>query len=308
MIRVSTRAELREAMARLRAERTPETPSDALSVPRGPRVGFVPTMGYLHEGHASLIRHAREASDLVLVSIFVNPKQFGPHEDLDRYPRDLARDTELCRTEGVDLLWTPSSADVYPPGFRTEVRVEGFTEGLCGASRPGHFAGVTTVVARLFGLVKPDLAFFGQKDFQQWRVLAQMAEDLAMDITIVRCPIVREEDGLALSSRNTYLAPDERLRARALSRALALAMRLYLEGERDAERLLDAARAALSDVALEYLELRDADSLMPVSTLQAPAVLAVAARIGKTRLIDNALLAPDSPDRGLANLLEGAAL
>lgn len=294
MIRVSSRQELHDSLARLK------TPAA--------RVGFVPTMGYLHEGHASLIRLARQTSDLVVVSIFVNPKQFGPNEDLDRYPRDLDRDMQLCESEGVDLLFTPQPEDVYPPGFRTEVSVAGLTEPLCGESRPGHFTGVTTVVARLFGLVQPDRAFFGQKDFQQWRVIAQMVDDLALPVEVVRAPIVREADGLALSSRNTYLSSEDRSRALALSRALAQAMRAYVDGERSAERLLAAARSALTSVELEYLELRDADSLQPVSTLDGPAVMAVAARVGKTRLIDNALLAPESPDRGLPRLLEGAAL
>jgi pantoate--beta-alanine ligase len=265
-------------------------------------------MGYLHEGHASLMRLARQSSDLVVVSIFVNPKQFGPSEDLDRYPRDLERDMRLCEHEGVDLLFTPQSEDIYPPGFRTEVSVAGLTEPLCGASRPGHFTGVTTVVARLFGLVRPDRAFFGQKDFQQWRVIARMVEDLAMPVEIVPGPIVREADGLALSSRNTYLSNEDRQRALALSRALAQAMRMDLAGERSAESLQGAARSALSGLELEYLELRDADTLQPVAVLDAPAVMAVAAKVGKTRLIDNALLAPESPDRGLPRLLEGAAL
>lgn len=294
MIRVSTRPELHDALARLR---TPTT-----------RVALVPTMGYLHEGHASLMRLARQHADRVVVSIFVNPKQFGPNEDLDRYPRDLERDQALALKEGVDLLFTPTPEEVYPPGFRTTVSVAGLTEPLCGAHRPGHFAGVTTVVARLFGLVRPDVAVFGQKDFQQWRVLSQMVEDLAMPIEILRAPIVREPDGLALSSRNTYLAPDERLRARALSRALAQAVSAYLGGERDARRLLDAARQELSGLEVEYLELRDVDSLQEVSELTGPAVMALAVRIGQTRLIDNAVLAPDSPDRGLIRLLEGASL
>lgn len=294
MIRVSSRLELDESLDRLR------TP--------GARLAFVPTMGYLHEGHASLIRLARQAADVVVVSIFVNPKQFGPNEDLDRYPRDLERDQALCDREGVDLLFTPTPDVVYPPGFATEVAVSGLTDALCGASRPGHFAGVTTVLARLFGLIRPDRAYFGQKDFQQWRVIARMVEDLAMPVEVVRAPLIREADGLALSSRNTYLSPEDRTRALALSRALAQAMRAYLAGERSAERLLAAARSELAGVDLEYLELRDADTLAPVANLHAPAVLALAAKVGKTRLIDNALLAPDSPDRGLSRLLEGATL
>ena len=294
MIRVSSRQELRDSLARLKK---PEV-----------RVGFVPTMGYLHEGHASLIRLARQTSEVVVVSIFVNPKQFGPTEDLDRYPRDLARDMQLCAQEGVDLLFTPQPEDVYPPGFRTEVSVSGLTEPLCGATRLGHFAGVTIVVARLFGLVRPDRAFFGQKDFQQWRVISQMVSDLALPVEVVRAPIVREGDGLALSSRNTYLSAEDRQRSLALSRALAQAMRMYLSGERSAERLLAAARAELSGLDVEYLELRDTDALQPVVAIDAPAVMAIAAKLGKTRLIDNALLAPDSPDRGLPRLLEGAAL
>jgi pantoate--beta-alanine ligase len=294
VIRVSSRLELDESLDRLR------TP--------GARLAFVPTMGYLHEGHASLIRLARQAADVVVVSIFVNPKQFGPNEDLDRYPRDLERDQALCDREGVDLLFTPTPDVVYPPGFATEVAVSGLTDALCGASRPGHFAGVTTVLARLFGLIRPDRAYFGQKDFQQWRVIARMVEDLAMPVEVVRAPLIREADGLALSSRNTYLSPEDRTRALALSRALAQAMRAYLAGERSAERLLAAARSELAGVDLEYLELRDADTLAPVANLHAPAVLALAAKVGKTRLIDNALLAPDSPDRGLSRLLEGATL
>ena len=269
MIRVSSRLELDESLDRLR------TP--------GARVAFVPTMGYLHEGHASLIRLARQTADVVVVSIFVNPKQFGPSEDLDRYPRDLDRDQALCDREGVDLLFTPTPDVVYPPGFATEVAVSGLTDSLCGASRPGHFAGVTTVLARLFG-------------------------DLAMPVEVVRAPLLREADGLALSSRNTDLSAEDRSRALALSRALAQAMRAYLAGERSAERLLAAARSELAGVDLEYLELRDADSLAPVAALDAPAVMVLAAKVGKTRLIDNALLAPDSPDRGLSRLLEGAAL
>lgn len=293
MIRVSSRHDLHASLASLRRPNA--------------RIGFVPTMGYLHQGHVSLIQHARNSSDLVVVSIFVNPKQFGPNEDLDRYPRDLDRDTRLCRESGVDLLWTPTPSDIYPPGFQTEVRVTALEAPLCGADRPGHFTGVATVVARLLGLVRPDVAFFGQKDFQQWRLIARMVEDLALGVSIVRCPIVREPDGLAMSSRNAYLSPDDRRRARALSRALSRAMRAYLAGERTASALLDAARPDLSGLDLQYLELRDADTLAPVERLEAPAVLAVAAKVGSTRLIDNVLLAPDSPDRGLERLLEGAS-
>lgn len=293
MIRVSSRDDLHASLASLRRPNA--------------RIGFVPTMGYLHQGHASLIQHARQASDLVVVSLFVNPKQFGPQEDLDRYPRDLDRDTRLCRESGVDLLWTPEASDIYPAGFQTEVRVTALSAPLCGEDRPGHFTGVATVVARLLGLVRPHAAFFGQKDFQQWRLIARMVEDLALGVDIVRCPIVREPDGLAMSSRNAYLTPDERLRARALSRALARAMRAYLAGERRAVALLDAARPELAEVDLQYLELRDADSLEPIAHVQAPAVLAVAAKVGSTRLIDNVLFAPDSPDRGLERLLEGAS-
>jgi len=294
VIRVSTRPDLRDALANLRK-------NDA-------KLGFVPTMGFLHEGHASLIRHARHSCDRVVVSLFVNPKQFGPNEDLERYPRDAERDQELCRREGVDILWMPRTEDVYPPGFRTEIHVQGLSDPLCGQMRPGHFTGVATVVARLLGLVRPDRAYFGQKDFQQWRILAQMVEDLALPVEIVRCPIVREPDGLALSSRNTYLSPEDRARALSLSRALARAMSAYLAGERQTDRLLAMARRHLADLDVEYLELRDLDSLQAVSTLDTHAVLAVAARLGQTRLIDNAILAPDSPDTDLPRLLEGAFL
>jgi pantoate--beta-alanine ligase len=263
-------------------------------------------MGYLHDGHASLMREARATCDVVVVSVFVNPKQFGPQEDLARYPRDLERDQRLCEQAGVDLLWTPAPEDVYPPGFRTTVTVSELTAPLCGQSRPSHFAGVTTVVARLLGLVRPERAFFGQKDFQQWRVIAQMVDDLALPVEVVRCPIVRDPDGLAMSSRNAYLQPVERTHALGLSRALARTMHAYLAGERQAERLIAEARKALDGLSVEYLELRDVDTLQPVATLSTPAVLAVAARLGQTRLIDNALLAPESPDRDLVRLLEGA--
>lgn len=294
MIRAATRQELDLALARLR------TP--------GARLALVPTMGFLHEGHASLFRLARKEADRVVVSLFVNPKQFGPNEDLDRYPRDLERDLAICRQEGVDLLFTPSPDVVYPPGFRTSVAVADLTAPMCGQTRPGHFTGVTTVLARLFGMIRPDMAVFGQKDFQQWRVVAQMVEDLALPIDIRRAPIVREADGLALSSRNTYLSPDERHRALALSRALAHVVRAYLDGVRSAEALLQLAQKHLEGLDVEYVDLRDVDRLQPVETLSEPAVMALAAKIGRTRLIDNALLAPESPDLGLVRLLEGALL
>lgn len=259
---------------------------------QGLRVALVPTMGALHEGHLSLTRAAREHAELVVVSIFVNPTQFGPNEDFDRYPRDLPGDLAKLEAVGVDVVFAPEVAEIYPPGAQTFVEVTEVSEGLCGAVRPGHFRGVTTVVGKLFEIVRPDAAVFGQKDFQQLAVLRQMAKDLFMDVEVIGAPIVREADGLAMSSRNVYLSPSERKQALALSSGLFAARDMFRGGVLETARLLAVARAPLEAAGLEaeYLELRSAEGLRPLERVEEDAVILVAARLGKTRLIDNQLL------------------
>lgn len=260
----------------------------------GRRIAFVPTMGALHAGHVALLEAARPRGDVLVLSIFVNPTQFGPKEDLSRYPRDLEGDLAKAQGAGVDLVFVPDAAAMYPPGWQTVVDVPELSKGLCGASRPGHFRGVATVVLKLFNLVQPHVALFGEKDYQQLQVIRRMVRDLDVPVTIVSVPIVREPDGLAMSSRNAYLSPEERQRALALSRALFGARAAYAQGERRAAALLDDARRVLDaepGVRVDYLELRDADSLAETGpVLSAPAVLAVAAFVGTTRLIDNVVL------------------
>ncbi|PRB14777.1 pantoate--beta-alanine ligase [Microbacterium sp. MYb62] len=256
-------------------------------------VGLVPTMGAFHEGHLSLMRAARAASDLVVVSLFVNPTQFGANEDLGAYPRDEARDAALAEAEGVDILVAPAASEIYPEGFATNIHVAGLTDVLDGASRGAHhFDGVATVVTKLFGIVRPDAAYFGQKDAQQVLVVRRVVRDLDLDVRIVTCPIVREADGLAMSSRNVYLDPDARAQATALNRALDAAAAVSESGERDVDRILSAARRELDDAGItpEYLELRDAETLQTVTRLDRDALLAVAAHVGAARLIDNHLL------------------
>jgi pantoate--beta-alanine ligase len=256
---------------------------------RGERVAFVPTMGALHEGHVSLLREGRRRGDKLALSIFVNPAQFAPHEDLARYPRDLPGDLAKAASAGTDVAYCPEPVAVYPPGFETYVEVRETERGLDGASRPGHFVGVATVVCKLFNVLRPHVALFGEKDWQQLAVIRRMVADLDMGVEIVGMPIVREPDGLAMSSRNVYLSPDERRRALALSRGL-IAARLRAEsGERDAAALVATARAIVEpDVdRVDYLELRDAATLAPVTRLEREGVLLVAAFVGKTRLIDN---------------------
>ncbi|MFQ5407345.1 MAG: pantoate--beta-alanine ligase [Anaerolineales bacterium] len=255
--------------------------------------GLVPTMGYLHEGHLSLVRRAGAENDHVGVSVFVNPTQFGPNEDLASYPRDVERDLQLLEAEGVDLVWTPAPEAVYPAGFQTTVSVEFLTQPLEGARRPGHFRGVTTVVAKLFNAFTPDRAYFGQKDAQQARVIRQMAADLNFPLEIVVCPIVREPDGLAMSSRNAYLSPDERAAATVLYRALSAAADAYRSGVRQGNLL----RAAMQDLLeaepladTEYVSAADPDTLAELTTVERGVLLSLAVRIGKTRLIDNVLL------------------
>jgi pantoate--beta-alanine ligase len=253
----------------------------------GERIAFVPTMGALHAGHATLLREGRGRGNQLVLSIFVNPTQFGPTEDLARYPRTLDADLALAASVGVDVAYVPDAAAVYPPGFQTYVDVRELTRGLCGPFRPDHFAGVATVVAKLFNIVRPDVALFGEKDYQQLAVIRRMVADLDMPIEIVGVPTVREPDGLALSSRNAYLGPSERTRARSLSRALLNARNQAATGVHDGQALLAQARVLLDVDRLDYLELVDAETLAPVTQIDRTAVMAVAAFIGRTRLIDN---------------------
>jgi pantoate--beta-alanine ligase len=260
---------------------------------RGRKVGLVPTMGALHEGHASLIRAARGETGCLVVSIFVNPTQFGPGEDLSRYPRPVEKDMELCRREGVDVVFTPSAAEMYPDGFATRVGVAGLSEKMCGAFRPGHFDGVCTVVAKLFTIVQPDVAYFGEKDAQQLAIIRRMAADLNLPPEIHGCPIVREPDGLALSSRNAYLSADERRRALALSAALAEAKLALAAGARDAAKVAAAVRRRLeaaAGVEIQYVAVVDPDTLADLARIADKVLVAVAAKVGATRLIDNVLL------------------
>jgi pantoate--beta-alanine ligase len=259
----------------------------------GQLVGFVPTMGALHEGHLSLVRAAKAQTDVVVVSIFVNPLQFGPQEDLAKYPRTFERDCELLRNEGVDLIFAPSAEEMYPPGAITLVEVKGLTDRLDGISRPGHFRGVTTVVAKLFHIVEPDKAFFGQKDAAQSAIIRQMVRDLNFQLEIVVCPIVREPDGLAMSSRNAYLSGEERQRGLVLSRALQAVQAAFDAGERDVAKLESAGKLAMAaepSVRLDYLSIVDPDTLEPANDFKRPALVAVAAWVGSTRLIDNRIL------------------
>jgi pantoate--beta-alanine ligase len=262
-------------------------------------VGLVPTMGAFHGGHHSLIRAARERCDVVVVSLFVNPAQFEEARDLEAYPRDEARDAAEAAELGVDVLYAPSVEEVYPPGFATSVRVAGLSDVLEGAERgAGHFAGVCTVVTKLFNVVTPDLAFFGQKDAQQVAVLRRMVRDLDLPVELAILPTVREPDGLALSSRNVRLNPDERRRALALSRALRAAEAAVAAGEREAAAVAGAARAAMDGVEPDYLALVDPDSFQPITTVDGRVLVAVAARIGATRLIDNTIIHPAAtPER-----------
>jgi pantoate--beta-alanine ligase len=267
----------------------------------GKRIGFVPTMGFLHEGHGALIRQSAARCDATVVSIFVNPNQFGPGEDLANYPRDLERDQNLCLETGTTVLFLPEVAEIYPTGFQTHVEPGRLAEPLCGRFRPGHFRGVATVVAKLFNIVQPDLAFFGQKDFQQTVVIRRMVRDLNLPVDVVVVPTVREADGLALSSRNAYLDEEARRRALSLSRGLLAAKAAFDGGERQAAKLVDLARAPLADVdSVQYLELVDAQGLEPLQgAVDRTAALCVAAFVGDTRLIDNVVLAPSAVEAGL---------
>lgn len=256
-------------------------------------LGLVPTMGYLHEGHLSLVRRAREECGSVAVSIFVNPTQFGPNEDLSRYPRNIEGDLKLLEAAGADLVWLPTPEEMYPPGFQTWVTVETLTAPLEGAMRPGHFRGVTTIVSKLFNAIRPEKAYFGQKDAQQAAVIRQMTRDLSYPIEIVVCPTVREADGLAMSSRNSYLNPEERRAATVLFRALTAAQAAYQNGERSAETLRRMMRETIEAeplARLQYVSCADYDTLQELETVTSKALLSMAVFIGKTRLIDNFIL------------------
>jgi pantoate--beta-alanine ligase len=263
----------------------------------GQTIAFVPTMGFLHEGHLSLLREGRKRGDLLVLSIFVNPAQFGPNEDLATYPRDLQRDLELARTTGADLVWTPTQEQIYPPGYATSVNVAGLTEVLCGASRPGHFSGVTTVVSKLFNVVQPHVALFGQKDFQQLAVIRCMVRDLNIPVEIVGMPIVRETDGLAMSSRNVNLSPDERQQALVLSQAIKRGRQLAIAGVKAVDEVLDVLRTMIEaqpDARVDYLQICDQMTLREQTRIEIDSVLLLAVFVGKTRLIDNGFLSPQA--------------
>jgi pantoate--beta-alanine ligase len=286
---VRSRTELRQALVEPRRQ--------------GKRIGLVPTMGFFHDGHISLMRQARRDCDVVVVSLFINPAQFGPGEDLDSYPRDADRDAELAALEGVDLLWTPDAEQMYPKGFATAVEVAndltGVLEGDPNQRGPSHFRGVTTVVAKLFNSVQPDVAYFGRKDAQQAVVIDRMTRDLDFPVQIEVLPTVRDDDGLALSSRNAYLDPEQRERAAAISRGLRAAEQAVLEGETSTSALVRAARDELRSAGIEpeYVEARSAEDLSPITQLNGrPVLVALAARVGRARLIDNAVITPPATE------------
>ena len=259
----------------------------------GCSVGFVPTMGYLHEGHGSLISRAREENDKVVVSIFVNPMQFGPGEDLESYPRDLEKDSAYCESLGADLIFHPEPSEMYTDGFCSYVDMSVLTEELCGLSRPVHFRGVCTVVSKLFNIVQPDRAYFGQKDAQQLAIIKRMVQDLNMDLEIIGCPIVREEDGLAKSSRNTYLSAEERQAALVLSKAVKLGQELVAAGEKDAKKIVSEMSAFIEKEPLariDYVKAVDGLTMQQIDTVKEPMLVALAVYIGKTRLIDNFMI------------------
>ncbi len=256
-------------------------------------IGFVPTMGFLHEGHLSLMRTASNENDCVVISIFVNPLQFGAGEDLEEYPRDLEKDMEKAENAGCDLIFAPLVKEMYPPGFATFIEVENLTENLCGASRPGHFRGVATVVAKLFNLVEPKRAYFGQKDAQQALVMRRMVEDLNMDLDLIILPTFREEDGLAMSSRNENLLPQQRREAAILFQSLQQAQEMIAKGERDAGKIKEAMAITIAEHAnaeIDYIEITDKVTIKPLVMLQGECLIAVAVKFGGTRLIDNLLV------------------
>lgn len=274
-----------------------EMQQTALSFKRADkRIAFVPTMGFLHEGHASLLREGRRRGDLLVLSIFVNPIQFGPNEDLDLYPRNLDGDCAIARECGVDFVFTPAAAEMYLPGFQTAIRVQELALPLCGASRPGHFDGVATVVSKLFNIVQPDVALFGKKDFQQLAIIRRMTTDLSIPIEIVGMPIVREADGLAMSSRNAYLSAEQRQSALCLSKAIQQARKRFEAGEHQVSSLLTTAAAIIHtepSVMIDYLEFRDSGTLEKVAIASDTTLMALAVKVGTTRLIDNTVLGED---------------
>ncbi len=256
----------------------------------GKRLGFVPTMGALHEGHLSLVRAARAQADVVVVSIFVNPTQFGPNEDFAKYPRSFEQDKAMLERERTDCIFSPGVEEMYPPGATTWVSVDGISDKLDGRSRPGHFRGVTTVVSKLFNIVQPDLAFFGQKDAAQVAIICKMVGDLSFDVNMVVCPIVRESDGLAMSSRNAYLDPQQRKQATVLNRSLQRVQSMIHDGEAGSEKLIRAGKQVMAEenaVRVDYFEIVDRETLDPVANVSRGALVAVAAYVGNTRLIDN---------------------
>jgi len=269
----------------------------------GKRIAFVPTMGNLHEGHLSLMRMAQPLADVLVISIFVNPLQFEPGSDFEAYPRTFQEDLKKCESVGVDIVFAPTESDLYPEGFQTTVEVTEISKGLCGDFRPGHFKGVATVVLKLFNIVKPDVAVFGEKDYQQLCVIRRMVKDLNLDIQIVGHATVREADGLAMSSRNQYLSAEERKRAALLYKSLKEAKDLFDQGERRAQRLIAMVQDGLArqpGISVEYVSIRDRDTLKPLNILHRPAVMALAVHIGQTRLIDNIFLGEsENPPRPL---------
>jgi pantoate--beta-alanine ligase len=273
---LKTIAEMREYVSEIKAT--------------GGKIGFVPTMGYLHKGHLDLMVKAREYTPHVVVSIFVNPTQFAPNEDLDKYPRDFERDEELCRETGVECIFYPTPAVMYPEGYSTYITVEGLSSGLCGVSRPTHFRGVATVVAKLFNIVEPDFSVFGEKDYQQLAVIKRMVRDLNMKVEVIGYPTVRESDGLAMSSRNAYLSPEERDIAPVLNRSLKHALSLFRKGETNAKTIKEEVVSmieAATGCKIDYVEIVDGGSLVPVEMITESTVMAIAVKLGKTRLIDN---------------------
>jgi pantoate--beta-alanine ligase len=262
---------------------------------QGNRVVLAPTMGFLHEGHLALIREGRRRGDVLVVSIFVNPVQFGPNEDYEQYPRDFEKDREMVQKEGADILFAPEPFEMYPEGFGTSVNVDSLSRCLCGISRPGHFQGVATVLVKLFNIVKPDVAVFGEKDYQQLLIVRRLAADLNFDMEIVGFPTVREEDGLALSSRNSYLTKDERVSAQSICQSLKKAQILVDCGINDSETIIKSATEIIGsrpEAKIDYISLCDPVTLQEVKTIDRPVLLAIAVKIGKTRLIDNMLLHP----------------
>ncbi len=260
---------------------------------KGKLISLVPTMGYLHEGHLSLMREAKKYGDILIVSIFVNPTQFGPNEDLDKYPRDFQGDESKCNSVGVDIIFYPTPENMYPENYQTYVEVQEVTKNLCGASRPTHFRGVTTVVAKLFNITLPDYAFFGEKDFQQLVVIKRMVKDLNFPVKIIGCPIIREKDGLAMSSRNKYLSENERKQALSLFKAITRVKELFNKGERDSSNLIREATMIIKNEPLtqiDYIKVVDIETMKDIATIEKNALFALAVKIGNTRLIDNCKL------------------